>query len=417
MEKSESMNRINRLKLMMIAGLLVLAAHSFGKAFPDYLKTYANDQQSRPELRTKCAVCHVNPQGGGARNPFGRAFEAAGLRITPALRGQFPELFTTSPQGPPVSFVDGSDSEAIVEIDGRRYLINTRSKAITEVTQAATTKPAPSVVANRESVPAGSNESIYRSNEHRLVNLPTAAPIAGGSLWTDFNHRFPFGKPTNVAGLFGLDAMALPSFGVLYGLTNTFHIGVYRSPGDVGRPIQLLAGARLLGEEKGDPFSATARFAVEGRDNLRRQFSTSFELTVARSVTRHAQLYFVPTITFGDRPFNSDLTAEVEGRQAFALGIGGAFRLRPSVNLLAEANYRLNTNSRYPDVGSGIRRPVLGFGIQKESPSRRHAFTLTFSNGPGTTVSQRSQTRGIYGADDGLRGLTIGFNLSRRFFR
>jgi hypothetical protein len=43
-------------------------------------------------------------------------------RITPALRrAQFPELFTTSPQGPPVSFVDGSDSEAIVEVGGRRY--------------------------------------------------------------------------------------------------------------------------------------------------------------------------------------------------------------------------------------------------------------------------------------------------------
>lgn len=404
-----------QLKVLLTAGLIVVAGHSVGSSFPDYLKTYANDPQSRPELRAKCSVCHVNPQGGGARNAFGRAFANAGLRITPTLRGQFPDLFTNAIQNPAISFVDGSDSEAIVEIGGRRYLINTRVKSISEVAEIPAVKPAAPAPTDVES--GRRNDRVYQSQEQRLVNLPTAAPIAGGSLWTDFNHRFPFGKPTNVAGLFGLDAMALPSFGVIYGLTNTFHIGIYRSPGDVGRPIQLQAGARFLGEEKGHPFSATARLAIEGRDNLRRQFATSLELAVARSLTRHAQLYIVPTITFGDRPFNSDLTAEVAGRRAFALGIGGAFSLRPSLNLLAEANYRLNANSRYSDVGSGIRRPVVGFGIQKESPSRRHAFTLTFSNGPGTTVSQRSQTRGIYGADDGLRGLTIGFNLSRRFFK
>lgn len=413
----KSMKIIYQLKLLIIAGLLVAAGHTAGRSFPDYLKTYANDPQSRPELRAKCAVCHVSPQGGGARNAFGRAFESAGLRITPALRSQFSDLFTNPAQNPAISFVDGSDSEAIVEIGGRRYLVNTRVKSISEVPEITSVKPAAPPATDVEPSGPARDDGIYQSKEQRLVNLPTAAPIAGGSLWTDFNHRFPFGKPTNVAGLFGLDAMALPSFGVIYGLTDTFHIGVYRSPGDVGRPIQLLAGARLLGEEKGHPISATARFAIEGRDNLRRQFSTSLELAVARSITRHAQLYVVPTITFGDRPFNSDLTAEIEGRRAFALGVGGAFRLRPTVNLLAEANYRLNSNSRYTDVGSGIRRPVIGFGIQKESPSRRHAFTLTFSNGPGTTVSQRSQTRGIYGADDGLRGLTIGFNLSRRFFK
>ena len=409
------MKHRQRLKLTLLTGLILISSHGLVRGFPEYLKTYANDPQSRTELRAKCAVCHVSPAGGGARNNFGLAFERAGLRITPALRGQFPDLFTGLIQTPAVQFVDGSDSEAIVEIDGRRYLINTRTRSIREMAAVAAAKPV--TAPNLEPEKSARRDTLYQSNEQRLVNLPTAAPIAGGSLWTDFNHRFPFGRPTNVAGLFGLDAMALPSFGAIYGLTDSIHIGAYRSPGDLGRPIQLLAGLRFLGEEKGHPFSATARVAIEGRDNFRRQFATSFELAVARSLSRHAQLYVVPTITLGDRPFTSDLTAEIEGRRAFALGIGGAFRIRPSVSLLAEANYRLNSDSRYTDVGAGIRRPVIGFGIQKESPSRRHAFALTFSNGPGTTLSQRSQTRGIYNADDGLRGLTIGFNLSRRFFK
>jgi hypothetical protein len=111
----------------------------------------------------------------------------------------------------------------------------------------------------------------------------------------------------------------------------------------------------------------------------------------------HAQLCVVPTITLGDRPFNSDLTAEIEGRRAFALGIGGAFRIRPSVSLLAEANYRLNSDSRYTEVGAGIRRPVIGFGIQKEKRLTTSRLQPSPSaTVPGTTMSQRSQTRGIY---------------------
>jgi hypothetical protein len=58
----------------------------------------------------------------------------------------------------------------------------------------------------------------------------------------------------------------------------------------------------------------------------------------------------------------------------------------------------------------------VGFGIMKASVSRKHSFTLTFTNGPGTTFAQRSLTRGLLGRDDGLQGLTIGFNLTRRIF-
>src|SRR5262249_12673376 len=211
--------------------------------------------------------------------------------------------------------------------------------------------------------------------------------------------------------------IAYPSFGVVYGATDWLQVGAYRSPSNLGRPIQVFAGAKLLKESKGHPFNFMARIGVEGRDNFQRNFATSFEFTFARSITRHAQIYVVPTVTVGDRPL-VDSSTNAPGETAVALGFGIAVNIRPSVTLMAEENYRLNEEARYisPFGFTGIRRPVVGFGIEKASATRRHAFSLIFTNGPGTTFAQRSMTRGLLGRDDGLQGLTIGFNLSRRIF-
>ncbi|MFN0086293.1 MAG: DUF5777 family beta-barrel protein [Blastocatellia bacterium] len=415
------MSKTTLLKIMIVvASTLFIAANA--QARPEYLKLFAADPFSRPELRSNCSTCHTNPEGGGPRNAFGRAFAAAGFEISADLRKRFPDKFLSEEEArqgrPPVSFVPGSDAEAIVEIGGRKYVINTKTKTVTEM---AETKPAERAAAAAAAAapPASKQEApgnIYRQVDVRLINLPTAIPIAKGAFWNDFTHRFPFGDPTDAASLYGLDTSAIPSFGFMYGVTDRIHVGGYRSPGDVGRPIQFYVGASVLDEHKGDPVSLMARIGIEGRDNFKRNFTTSLEFAFARSVTRHAQIYVVPTISVGDRPYNIDVKSEAPGETAFALGIGGALNVRPSVALMAEANYRLNEEARYIDGRIGIRRPVFGFGLQKASASRRHAFSLVFTNGPGTTMSQRSMTRGLFASDDSGRGLTIGFNLSRRIF-
>jgi len=404
-------------KLSFVAMAFILVGLRV-QARPDYVKVYAADPLSKPELRN-CALCHVNPAGGGARNEFGRAFAAAGLEITADLRRRFPQNFLSSPaqaaqDQPQVSFV--SDAEAVVEINGKKFAINTKDKTVRELT-AATKTPTPVVAAPSPTVEKRDTPSnVYRPADVRAINLPTTLPIEKGSLWTDFTHRFPFGEPTNSAGLFGLDTIAVPSFGFIYGLTDRIQIGAYRSPTDLGRPIQLHIGASLLNELNGDPISLQARVALEGRDNFKRNFTTSFEATLARSLTRHAQVYFVPTVSVGDRPIGFGVKQNLPGETAVALGAGLAVNIRPTVALMTEANMRVNEASRYVTEFTGIHRPVFGFAIQKVSESRRHSFTLSFTNGHGTTFSQRSMTRGMIGADDGWNGLTIGFNLSRRLF-
>lgn len=420
-DKDQVTSKTYPIKWLVLVGIVMLGIKA--NARPEYMRLFAADPSSRPELRAKCSVCHIDEAGGGPRNEFGKAFDSAGRQITADLRRRFPEQFqqSGSVKAPPISFVENSDAEAIVEIEGKKFVVNTRAKTVKALEEdkdkdkVALARPAETSAS--QGSPSGEDRpNIYRQHDVRLVNLPTATRIPKGSLWTDFTHRFPFGDPISGSSLLGLDTIAIPSFGLLYGITDRIHVGAYRSSGDVGRPIMLYAGASLLAEDKGDPLSLMARVGLEGRDNFKRNFTTSFEFTFARSITRHAQIYVVPTISVGDRPIGPDVNVNLPGETAYALGLGAAINVRPTVAVMGEANYRFNEEARYMTSFSGIRRPVFGFGVQKTSASRRHTFSLIFSNGPGTTFAQRSMTRGVFSADDSFQGLSIGFNISRRLF-
>ena len=411
-------------KLLMVLFIACVGAKNL-RALPEYLKVYASDKFSRPELRTQCSLCHTSPEGGGPRTDFGIAFAAAGHVITADLRSKFPEAFLpsdgTQATPPDVTFPKNTEYEAVVEINGQKYLINTHRKTVTPLEADVAQRLRTTAPKDRpkETKPSSQGD-IFEPIDVRNINLPTAMSIPKGSLWMDFTHRFPFNEVTDAELLFGLDGFAVPTFGATYGITNRIHVGAFRSSSLVGRPIGIFAGVTMLEEAKDHPFNLEGRVTLEGRDNFQRNFSTTLELAFARSITRHAQIYVTPAVTFGDRPLGVAPARNYAGRTAWALGIGGAFAVRPSVLLLAEANMRLSESARYegnqPEYGFGIHRPVYGFGVEKMSKSRRHSFTLTLSNGPGTTPAQRSMTRGLLFSDDSLGGMTIGFNLTRRLF-
>jgi len=89
---------------------------------PAYLDLYANDPRSKPEFRTKCAICHE--PAAKAKDPnflteFGRAFKTNRYRITPEMREKFNEIFLSADQ--PVSGITAdtislSTSQVIVNI-------------------------------------------------------------------------------------------------------------------------------------------------------------------------------------------------------------------------------------------------------------------------------------------------------------
>src|SRR5688572_11013627 len=69
-------------KQLLFFPLLILLAGRPAQALPEFLQRFSSDPFARPERRGQCSTCHVNPQGGGDRNPFGIAFDQNNREIT-----------------------------------------------------------------------------------------------------------------------------------------------------------------------------------------------------------------------------------------------------------------------------------------------------------------------------------------------
>jgi mono/diheme cytochrome c family protein len=262
---------------------------------------------------------------------------------------------------------------------------------------------------------------VYQPGDDVLVSLPTGRPTDRHGVYVNFAHRFPYDPsafvgPERGAQLLGLDNVAIPSLGVRYGVTSNLSVSVFRAPSLINRPIQLMAGYNLLEERKGNPLNLMVRLSIEGQDNFRKNYTENIEAIVSRSITRRAQFYLVPTVSFNDRRLQQPTgllsrdIPDVPGVNAFSLGAGLAVDVRPTVALLAEVIPTLVNAHEL-----GIFRPVFSFGIQKKI--WRHSFTLGFTTSPGTTVSQRAGTRAQFLNEpnaDTLGGLTIGFDLTRQ---
>lgn len=345
----------------------------------------------------------------------------------PAMLDQDQSRLVEVPQLEGVQFVKGSTTQLVLERGGRQYVIDTGTQTIREVIPKAPLAQAPAGTASgsdSQTAPAAAKQDqkkepeTYYTEDLVLWTLPTAYHLGKKALMIDFTHRFAYDEafdgPGRMSNLIGLDGPSISSFGLTYGITDRFFVGAYRTPTGFGRIIQLHAGVELSHESKGHPISSTFRVGVEGTDHFRTKYITSVELAFARSIKQRAQLYFVPTVSFKNRPLNV-VAVDVfnpepfEGKTTVALGAGISLDIRPSVAILAEVIER--TSGRL-----GTHRPAFMLGIQKKV--FRHSFTLGVTNSPGTTFSTRSATRGdlLGGYDDTFGGLTIGFNLSRRLF-
>jgi mono/diheme cytochrome c family protein len=262
----------------------------------------------------------------------------------------------------------------------------------------------------------------YVPADDYLFSLPTGRQLDRHGFYFNFTHRFVYTPAFSGTGggdtLGGLDDFSLSSFGLRFGVTDKLSVSAYRSPSLIDRPIELGVAYHFLNEHKGYPLNATVRASLDGQNDFSKNFTPNFELILSRTVTRRAQLYLVPTLSLQARELRQKLGTlasippNLPGFNTFVLGAGGAFDIRPTVALVSEVFPTL-VNGRE----LGIHRPAYAFGIQKRV--YHHAFTLGFSNSPGTVVSQRAGTRATFlgqPSADTPSGFFVGFDLMRQIY-
>jgi hypothetical protein len=406
--------------LLAVGGAL---AGSPAWALPEFLARFARDPFSRPELRAQCSTCHISPQGGGPRNPFGTAFERLDHVVTPELRQAWPSHFLPTVSPAPVASAQGevratflaNQQDALVEVGGERYRLNVREARFERITpeQAASLVAAPPqpAVAQEPKLPLRDQPTF----DHTLVNLPTTLPVARGSLSLRFTHRFT--QPViqigegcagcaGVSDLLGFDSFSYSSLGGTYGITDRLAASLYRSPLD--RNYEFGGLFQLLRQQGREPLSAALRVSFESRllfnpdasGNERFQ-TTNFSLPVSRAVSNIAEVFVVPTFSYRANPLPPEGPgiAEIEKRHNLTVvGLGASVRLRPRTAFVMEWMPRV---AGYRAAGT---RNSYSFGILRST--NRHVFELVLTNSVGTTTSGAPS----FGSSD----FTLGFNLYRR---
>jgi len=367
-----------------------------------------------------------------------------------------PSTSSAPPQGTPntvtaadvgVSFIEGSASQLMVQRDGKNYVVDLATHQVREVATPASSAGTASSLQTEsaaapppEAAPAKNKQVVYKAGDDNVFSVPTGRRVERHGLYINFTHRFPFEPAFTTPGrgntLLGLDDFAIPSFGFRYGVTSRFSVFAYRSPSEIGRPIELMAAYNFLDEHDGNPLNAAVRFSIDGQNDFNRNFAENFELIVSRSLGRRAQLYAVPTFSIHARPLlaNPNVSfalplpdqpcsaATAAGAPSglnvrpcantVSLGLAASVDVRPTVAIVSEVTPTL-VNGRE----LGIHRPEFGFGVQKKI--WRHAFTLGFGNNPATIVSQRAATNATFLGDpsaDTPKKMFIGFDLTRQVF-
>ena len=131
------------LALVLLSGLVEPVA-----ARPEYLGRFQSDPFRRSNI-DGCAVCHDNPKGGGVRNEFGSAFEAAGKAFTPMMRANFPDRFE-------VQTIRQGDGSVLYFADpANQFMVLKRKDEKSLIDLSATAKP------EKDKVPPASNRMSF----------------------------------------------------------------------------------------------------------------------------------------------------------------------------------------------------------------------------------------------------------------
>ncbi|MCG8318019.1 MAG: DUF5777 family beta-barrel protein [Cytophagales bacterium] len=243
----------------------------------------------------------------------------------------------------------------------------------------------------------------------RIINGQSVENTAGGVLSFIIAHRF--GKINDgFYELFGLDQATI-RFGLEYGITDDFNIGIGRS--SFQKTFDAYAKYKLLKQSSGAKnmpvtlslFTGMAATGVEdlspgNEDVFSSRLSYSYQLLLARKFSNNFSFQLSPTLVHRNLVRTPEINNDV-----IALGIGARYKLSNRVTLNAEYFYRFDDENLGDDTFNAI---ALGFDIETGG----HVFQLHITNSRGMLERYFvSETTGDIADGD----IFFGFNISRVF--
>jgi len=240
----------------------------------------------------------------------------------------------------------------------------------------------------------------------QIINTPTVESPGKNGLQFLIMHRF--GRINEGAyALWGLDNATI-RFGLDYGISNRFSIGVGRSSLD--KTYDGSFKWKMLQQTKGKmPLTASlyglmtyTTLKYEDKPYLTSKHRIAYvtQLLMARKFSSRLSLQLTPSWIH----FNLVPTPE-DQNDLFALGIGGRMKITKRTSFNAEYNY-LPTGQ----VSSTTVHHSVSFGFDIETGG--HVFQLVFTNSEGMIGPYYlAKTSGSWGDGD----IFFGFNISRAF--
>lgn len=271
----------------------------------------------------------------------------------------------------------------------------------------ATTPPAQQL-ATAEEAPSEARVDPAQP-DFTIIGLPTTLRVPVHKSAFRVTHRFgrslgsgDFGDLAN--DFFGFDSGAQIGLEFRYGIARGIQAGIHRTS---DKTIEFFGEYTPLTQTESRPFAAAVLVAVEGINNFRDDYAPTLGVILSHEFGRSAAAYLEPIWIGNTNPVPADHVDEgaephVDDTrdQTFLLGVGGRWRIRPTVYLVGEFAPRL------AGFDPGVHH--ASFGIEKRVGG--HSFQINFSNTQATTPRQIA--RGGLSNDSWY----IGFNISRKFF-
>lgn len=347
-----------------------------------------------------------------------------------------------------VIFDEKQPGIAFIEVNGERIKIDTARKTVEHMSlpiesATSTVSVKSDAVGAKDEPPKKKKVDLEFTRTHepydyRVVNIPTPKSVPKGTWNLIFTHRFS--QPLNplsesARNLIGLDSFAVPSFGLIYGITDKLYVSAYRSPlcqRGLCRVIEVGLGYNWIAQDKRSPIGLTTYASIEGNGNFTEEYTYNAQAMLSARVHKRLYLFFSPAVhinangqrRFDPRPndYFPPATVANDFRQpthGASFGFGASVMITRDIvalfDFVPRTGFKLSqvrpifdNNFRVTGFVSESH-PSIGFGIQRNVGD--HSFALTFSNTQSTTTSRYNSSNLAFKPQK----LIIGFNMSRRF--